>query len=88
MEKNQEFYHLFVDSLQDLRKKSGTTVNNLCSESCVSSRTYAKVVKKIPVKAECQFRLLKGMSHMATYEEFMKEWDKWGDRFYRMMNEW
>lgn len=88
MEINQEFYGLFVDSLQYLRKKSGTTVNNFCSETHVSSRTFAKVVKKIPVKAECQFRLLQGMSQMATYEEFMKEWEKWGDRFYRMMNEW
>lgn len=72
MENYQEFYHLFVDSLQNLRKKSGTTVSQLCSDSHVSTRTYAKMVKKIPVKPECCIRLLQGSCKGSTEQEFLE----------------
>lgn len=40
------FYGSFVDSFNLLRKESGITIKQLCKDSHVSTRTYAKFVKK------------------------------------------
>lgn len=65
-----------------LQKVSETSIRQLCSDSHVSTRTYAKVVKQIPVKMECYCRLLIGISRIATYEEFIERWKLLGDNFY------
>lgn len=69
MEKNQEFYGLFVDSFNLLRKESGITIQQLCKDSHVSTRTYAKFVKKKIIRSDCYIRLFIGCFKGAAKEE-------------------
>ena len=87
MEKEFNFYCLFVESLQVLRRMAGLTVAQLCEDSHVSTRTYAKFSKKVPVKMECCFRLVAGSCKGATWEEFMTFWKELGIRIYDSCSE-
>lgn len=81
------FYKLYiylVEAIQYQRKECGITIKQLCSESHVSTKTYAKFCKKRPIKTDCCFKLVKGIGMSATYEEFMEFWMKLGDWIYRM----
>ncbi len=64
------------------REETGIPISLLCSSSAVSSRTYAKLVKKITVKPECYVRLVIGMCRVCSPEEFMSFWQKLGERIY------
>lgn len=87
VEKEPNFYCFFVESLQVLRRMAGLTVAQLCADSHVSTRTYAKFSKKVPVKMECCFRLVAGSCKGATWEEFMTFWKELGIRIYDSCSE-
>ena len=87
VEKEPNFYYFFVESLQVLRRMAGLTVAQLCEDSHVSTRTYAKFSKKVPVKMECCFRLVAGSCKGATWEEFMTFWKELGIRIYDSCSE-
>ena len=87
VEKEPNFYYFFVESLQVLRRMAGLTVAQLCADSHVSTRTYAKFSKKVPVKMECCFRLVAGSCKGATWEEFMTFWKELGIRIYDSCSE-
>ena len=87
MKKELNFYCFFVESFQLLRKIAGLSVAQLCADSHVSTRTYAKFTKKIPVKMECYFRLVAGSCKGVTKEEFMTFWKKLGIRIYDYFSE-
>lgn len=82
-----KFYILFVDSFQELRKECGITVVQLCTDSHVSSRTYAKFAKKIPVRFECCFRLFIGCFKGASKEEIKEFLNKLVDVLYDYYSE-
>lgn len=87
VKKELNFYCFFVESFQLLRKIAGLSVAQLCADSHVSTRTYAKFTKKIPVKMECYFRLVAGCCKGATREEFMTFWKDLGIRIYDSCSE-
>lgn len=72
--------------LEQLRQVSGTSVKQLCLNAHVSTRTYAKIRKLTPVKSECYYRLLIGITLTATYEEFLDSWLHLGQQFYNLHN--
>ena len=78
----QRFTVGIVQFLVPLQKVSRTSIRQLCMDSHVSTRTYAKIVKLIPVKHECYYRLLVGLCHAANYEEFMEHWNVLGEDLY------
>ena len=77
-----DWFHVFINQLQAVRKEADITVTRLCSDSCISTRTFAKMVKMIPVKGGCYIRLVRGICKGCTYEEFMKFWMKLGEWIY------
>ena len=87
VEKEPNFYYFFVESLQVLRRMAGLSVAQLCADSHVSTRTYAKFSKKVPVKMECCCRLVAGSCKGATKEEFMTFWNVLGTRIYDSFSE-
>lgn len=87
MENYFSFYQLFVDLVNDLRKKTGTTVSQLCADSHVSTRTFAKLSRKTPVKFECCYRLAAGSCKSATKNEFLEFWMHLGEEFYDKFSE-
>lgn len=82
MKKYFNLYCFFIVSLQELRKKASLSVVQLCADSHVSTRTYAKFSKQTLVKFECCFRLVLGCCKGATFEEFMEFWHKIGEWIY------
>lgn len=87
MKKDKEFYHFFVDSIQELRKETGTSVTQLCADSHVSTRTFAKFTKKIPIKPECCYRLIAGSCKGATEQEFLQFWEAIGIDIYNRFSQ-
>lgn len=77
---------LIANFLEQLRQTSCTCIKQLCINSRVSTRTYAKIRKLIPVKPECYYRLFIGITHTATYEEFLDSWLHLGQQFYSHHN--
>lgn len=69
MLKSPKFYFILVVLFEELRKKCGMSIIRLCSDSSVSTRTYAKFVKKIPIRYDCCIRLFIGICKGATKEE-------------------
>lgn len=72
---------------QQLRSDAGLSVHRLCSTSHVSTGTYCKVMKIRPVKAECYFRLFKGLCYATTRKEFMEAWEKFGELIFDEFSE-
>lgn len=77
------FYLYFIDRTQEFRKEMGISITQLCTESHVSTRTFARFTKGLPIKPECCFKLLIGCGFAATKEEFMKYWIQLGEWLYR-----
>lgn len=67
-----------VNFFELLRKKSLVSIKLLCSESHVSTRTYAKLKKNIPVKTECYHRLFIALIRISVSEDFCEEWQHFG----------
>ena len=88
VKKRAYFFPYFVDSLQVLRRVAGLSIAQLCADSHVSTRTYAKFSKKVPVKMECCCRLVAGSCKGATREEFMTFWNVLGTRIYDSFSEY
>ena len=88
VKKRAYFFPFFVDSLQVLRRVAGLSIAQLCADSHVSTRTYAKFSKKVPVKMECCCRLVAGSCKGATREEFMTFWNVLGTRIYDSFSEY
>ena len=65
-----------------LREVSGVSIEALCTESKVSTKTYYKIMRCEPVKPECYQKLLIGLCHAVTDEEFSFQWDSLGKRLY------
>jgi hypothetical protein len=82
VEKEFNFYCLFVESLLLLRRMAGLSVAQLSADSHVSTRTYAKFSKKTPIKIECCFRLVAGSCKGATKEEFLSFCKELGTQIY------
>lgn len=82
VEKEFNFYCFFVESLLLLRRMAGLSVAQLCADSHVSTRTYAKFSKKTPIKIECCFRLVAGSCKGATKEEFLSFCKELGTQIY------
>ena len=87
MKKYFSLYCFFIESLQELRKKAGLSVAQLCADSHVSTRTYAKLSKNERVKDECYYRLVTGSCKGANFEEFMEFWRKIGEWIYDTFSE-
>lgn len=79
-EKWKIYAHLF-EQLEQLRKEANITVTQLCKDSNVSTRTYAKIKKRQPVKDECYWRLFIGICKGATPEEIVEFWERFGEWF-------
>lgn len=73
--------------LIELREKSEIPIARLCADSGVSTRTYAKLVKHLPVKPECYVRLVAGICKGATPEEFKEFWERFGEWIYATYSE-
>lgn len=87
MKKYFNLYCFFIESLQELRKKAGLSVAQLCADSHVSTRTYAKFSKQTLVKFECCFRLVVGSCKGTTKEEFLEFWEGVGTEIYDYYSE-
>lgn len=79
MKKFAPIYDFLRESLQDSRKEAHIPVAEYCSGSGVSTRTYSKLVKHIPIKAECYVRLVIGICRVSGPEQFMVFWMKLGE---------
>lgn len=88
MNKLLRFYFVFVALFEELRKECGLTEAQLCSDSGVSTRTYAKLVKKIPIRYDCCIRLFIGCFKGATKEELQKFLLKMLDYLYEYYSEY
>lgn len=73
---------LFHDGIatffQSLRKVSGVSIDKLCKEAHVSSRTYYKIKRHEPVKPECYEKLFIALSRAVSDEEFLMHWGTFG----------
>lgn len=69
--------HLF-EQLEILREETNISVTQLCKDSHLSTRTYYKMKKGIPVKDECYWRLMCGICKGGTPEEVQDFWMKFG----------
>jgi hypothetical protein len=87
VKKRAYFFPYFVDSLQVLRRVAGLSIAQLCADSHVSTRTYAKFSKKTPIKIECCFRLVAGSCKGATKEEFLSFCKELGTQIYDSFSE-
>lgn len=67
-----------------LREVSGVSIEALCTESKVSTKTYYKIMRCEPVKPECYQKLLIGLCHAVTDEEFSFQWASLGKRLYNV----
>lgn len=67
-----------------LREVSGVCIEALCTESKVSTKTYYKIMRYEPVKPECYQKLLIGLCHAVTDEEFSLQWASLGKRLYEV----
>lgn len=77
-----DWYHVFINQIQAIRAEAGITIAHLCTDSRISTRTFAKMLKMIPVKDGCYIRLVQGICKGASFEEFMKFWQKLGEWIY------
>lgn len=80
-------YDSLTESIQNLRHKYRIPVHQLCSNAGVSTRTYSKLVKHIPVKNECYCRLVIGICKVVTPEDFTEFWKKIGEWIYKRYGE-
>lgn len=88
MKKNFRSYDTLVDSFNLLRKESGITIKQLCKDSHVSTRTYAKFVKKKIIRSDCYVRLFIGSFKGATKEEIQVFLLRLLDEFYDYYSEY
>lgn len=82
------FYGRFVDRFNLLRKGSGITIQRLCADSHVSTRTYAKFVKKKVIRSDCYIRLFIGCFKGATKEEIKEFLNQLVDELYDRYSEY
>ena len=82
MKKDESFLRFLVESIQYLRLKADMTIQELCRDAHVSTRTFAKLSKNERVKDECYYRLVTGSCKGANFEEFMEFWQKLGEWIY------
>lgn len=82
MEKFSLIYDFLRDLILNFRIELGITIKDFCKTSSVSSSTYGKLVKQQQVKPECYARLVIGFCRVATLEEFMTFWMKFGEWIY------
>jgi len=80
-------YDLLRELIQEFRKEIDVPIAQFCADSGVSTRTYAKLKKHLPVKPECYVRLVIGFCRIASPEEFMKFWKKFGEWLYSRYSE-
>ena len=78
MKNEEKFLRCIAWFLTRIRQESLMSIKLLCMESHVSTRTYAKVVKHIPVKPECYYRLFMGAVRTSAPEDFAAEWNALG----------
>ena len=57
-------------------------IDALCQETHVSSRTYYKIKRHVPVKPECYHKLFIGLCRAVTDEEFLEHWAILGKRLH------
>lgn len=79
MKEKFEIMHHLCDRLEQLRQEAHIPVTQLCKDSNVSTRTYAKIRKRQPVKDECYWRLFTGICKGATPEEIVEFWKSFGE---------
>ena len=87
MEANNSLNTLMVTFFESLRKESFVSIKLLCMESHVSTRTYAKLKKNIPVKAECYHRLFIGIIRTTDLEDFHQQWQHLDQSLYGIYSE-
>ena len=73
---------LIRNFLEQLRQVSSTSIKELCANSHVSTSTYMKIRRHIPVKPECYYRLFIGITRTTTLEEFLDSLLHLGKLFY------
>ena len=63
---------------QSLLFVSDTCIRAICQEAHVSTRTYYKIKRHVPVKAECYEKLFIAICRAVNDEEFQEHWAIFG----------
>lgn len=63
---------------QSLLVLSDTRIRDICQEAHVSSRTYYRMKRFVPVKAECYEKLFIALCRAVSEEEFLEHWTIFG----------